>query len=564
MNRLLTKQYLAITIGMDILARVSTMACALVLTACTAIEPRPSEGHIQSETLSSETAQIPKLVTHAPILPPPEPTAELETYDVVVTEVPVKELLFTIARDAHLNIDIHPSISGEATLNAIDQTLPQILNRISKQVDLRYELDGPNLVISPDLPYFQIYNVDYVNMTRDSKGTVSVATQIATTGGIESDEGGGSSGVGGSSSGGNNNSTTSVSTISNHHFWETLISNIKAIIGSYSANNASEQEEAESSNSTVFVNPESGIISVRATSRQHEEIQALLDKVLTRSQRQVLIETTVVEVELNDRYQAGVDWALLRDGGQINFEQSLLGANLAASPFTLFEFASDSGNSIATLRMLEEFGDVKVLSSPKLMVLNNQTALLKVVDNRVYFTTESEVTPATNNSEPIITFTTTIHTVPVGLVMTVTPQIDADKVVTLNVRPTISRIIRFVKDPNPQLASAGVVSEIPEIQVREMESILRVESGQVAVLGGLMQDTVSKSTSGVPFLARLPVIGAAFSYRDRQIIKSELIIFLRPVVVHNADTSSDLKNYQQYLPSSHDDDVPLRTGLEAR
>ncbi|MCK5432394.1 MAG: secretin N-terminal domain-containing protein, partial [Gammaproteobacteria bacterium] len=201
---------------------ICSLALLSFLTACSEIEPKPfvpSTGHINAEV--QPTGEIPELVTQAPVLPAPAPAVELEKYTVVVNEVPVKELLFALARDAQVNVDIDPTIEGVVTINAVEQTLPQILDRIAYQVDLRYEFSGDNLRIEPDTPILRTYTIDYVNMSRDTSSTNTVATQISST------SGGGESG----SIGGGNNSTTDVTSISNHHFWESLVLNISAILG---------------------------------------------------------------------------------------------------------------------------------------------------------------------------------------------------------------------------------------------------------------------------------------------------------------------------------------------
>jgi len=168
------------------------------------------------------------------------------------------------------------------------------------------------------------------------------------------------------------------------------------------------------------------------------------------------------------------------------------------------------------------------------------------VDNKVYFT----IDVTTTQSQDLINtvYTSIVHTVTIGFVMGVTPQIDETNTVTLNVRPTISRITGYVSDPNPALAQAKVTSQIPEVQTREMESILKIHDGQVAIMGGLMQDTQNKKTDGVPVLSRLPVIGNAFNFTNDASIKSELVIFLRPVVVKNFKTSGEYDKSQSLLP----------------
>lgn len=449
----------------------------------------------------------------------------------VVDSVPVNELLFALARDAHRNIDIDPDVAGNVTLNAVDQTLFQILDRIARQVDLRYEVHDDTIVISRDTPFFRNYKIDYVNMSRDTTQTVSVTTQISSIA-----QTGGGEGGGGGGGGSDNNSTSEVTSVSNNRFWETLVSSVRAIIGKAGAP-ATEQD--------VIANPEAGVLLVRATSRQHDQIQRYLDEVLSNARRQVLVEATVVEVELLDRYQAGVNFEkLFGDAGIV--EQNMLGGALSTPPFFLFHFANEDTNPdiTTTVRLLKQFGDTKVLSSPKVMVLNNQTATLRVVDNVVYFQVNVTVIPATATTAPQEAQESQARTVPVGLIMTVVPQINDNDTVTLNVRPTISRVSRFVDDPvNPG-------NQVPEIQVREMESMLKLQSGQIAVLGGLMQDEVRKDSRGVPVVSDLPRIGEAFKYRDNNYTKTELVIFLRPIVIRSPSIEADLREFQPFLPEN--------------
>ena len=182
------------------------------------------------------------------------------------------------------------------------------------------------------------------------------------------------------------------------------------------------------------------------------------------------------------------------------------------------------------------------------MVLNNQTAVLKVVDNLVYFTVQAQQSQAAVGGSVLSTITTTPNTVPVGVVMSVTPQINDTGKVNVNVRPTISRVLSFVRDPNPQLLA--IPSQIPQIQVREMESILQIDSGNTAVLGGLMQDEIVRNTDKVPGLSDVPIVGKLFTGKNDASQKTELVIFLRPTVISSASLESDeLQSYKQYLPA---------------
>jgi MSHA biogenesis protein MshL len=559
------------------------VTCCVLLAGCGTQAIAPSTSHIQETNRSKDT--IPEPVRQSASISPPKPTPKVETYSVAVYKVPVQSLLFALARDAKVNVDIHSGIEGEITLNALDQTLPQILSRIAKQVDMRFELNGNNLVVLPDTPFLRNYKIDYVNVSRDTNSTVSIATQISTA-----------SGDSGSSGSGNNNSTTTVSNTSNNRFWTTLVENIKDTLretdkqlpdnnaansatpvatptaNSGTPNNATPNTPARQpvyrEAASVIANPETGLIAVRATGRQHEKIQEFLDMVMSSAKRQVLIEATVIEVQLNDQYQQGINWSSLRtspnEGPNVSFGQ----ANGTALPsginpglsqgilnFNFLKPLTGLGNIAATIQLLESFGKVKVLSSPKISVLNNQTALLKVVDNRVYFTITATTQQGSVNTPAITTYTSTLNTVPVGFVMSVTPQIADSEEVTINVRPSISRIIGFVQDPNPALSNAvvPVVSNVPVIQTREMESVLKVSSGQIAVMGGLMQDSVNNLKDEVPGASKIPFFGNALAYRNETATKSELVIFMRPIVVKDASLSGDYKNYRYLLPN----DAPL-------
>ena len=162
----------------------------LVLTglgACTSlVEDRdvrlmsPSEGHINTSKLPATETDIPPVVQQVPIIAAPEPAEPMQTFTVVATDLPASELLFALARDARLNLDIDPSITGRVSINAINQTLPQILKRVSRQVSLRYYLDGPNLVVALDKPFSRIYRIDYLNMSRVTKSSVGIETALAT------------------------------------------------------------------------------------------------------------------------------------------------------------------------------------------------------------------------------------------------------------------------------------------------------------------------------------------------------------------------------------------------
>ncbi|MFW2404919.1 MAG: pilus (MSHA type) biogenesis protein MshL [Gammaproteobacteria bacterium] len=526
--------------------RCGALLLAVLLSACGPTrEFERSPEHLDAP--SAEPEAIPELVEQAPVLTPPEIRPPEENYTVVVTDVPVRELLFALSRDALLNVDVHGDVEGNVTINAVEQTLPQILERISKQVRLRYTIDGSTLSVMPDLPFWRTYRLDYVNIDRESSGEVTVSTKMSTTGGGISYQTEGTGGGGDDDTG--NQSKTVVKSGTNNNFWELITQNVRQLV----ASDRSPGQGETNPDDTVVANAMNGIISVYANQYQQKQIQLFLDYVSANARRQVLIEATIVEVELNDNYQAGVDWArVAENGGQgdgLSLVSQLIGNNLSTPPVFAMNYqntSSDGSGITATVKLLEQFGDATVLSSPRIMALNNQTAMLKVVDEVVYFSLEQEIREAAFDRPERTLITSEIHTVPVGFVMTVTPQINENDNVSLNVRPTITRIVDFAVDPAPRLAGADFDNLVPEIHVSEIESLLEVANGQTVMIGGLMQDRTINKQDGIPGLSAIPGIGKLFTYRNDEIGKSELVIFLRPTVIKGAGANNGRSAVTQF------------------
>jgi general secretion pathway protein D len=595
-----------------------TLAAAAVLvmligTGCSQVRPYvpPSEGHIAATPKPQVEQVIPPPARVSSFVTAPQPTVKPQTYSVVVNEVPVKELLNALARDTRQNIDIHPGLQGLVSLNAIDETLPAILERITRQVNIRVRQEGNTIIVSPDSPYMKTYRVNYVNVTRNISSTVNVSGEVGSSSATGSTATGGAPGGGGASTAG---SRTTVTSTTSNDFWEQLRDNIRAILISTARVAATAEDKAAraeedkaareealrradavsragpgaadllrsafpqslrpapslqqtDTGTDVVINPISGTISVLGTERQHQLIQQHLDHITSAVQRQVLIEATIVEVRLSDAYQGGVDWSRLAVSGGIALTQALGGgvasaaAAAGATAGNLFTISyqnprSDIGNISATIRLLQEFGNTRVLSSPKVMAINNQTALLKHVDNIVYFEVQAQqgVTTA-GGTITAPTFSTTAKTVAVGVVLGVTPQINEDGRVTLTVRPTISRLLGDGKlDPNPSLCGPSIpggclANRVPEVQVREMESVLQVISGQTVILGGLMEDDIQFNREQIPVVGNVPNVGELFRFRNERVQKRELIIFLRPTVVTNPSLESEeLRFFQRFLP----------------
>lgn len=566
----------------------------LLIAACGGRSSLPdSQAHLQQAAVKSQQGSIPQISPGAFPAPNRPASKRHDTFSVTVDRIPVHDLLFILARDAELNLDLHEGVSGTITLNAIDQSLPAILSRIARQCDLRYDLDDKLLVVMPDTPYLHHYALDYLNIARQVSGSIATNTQIATAA-----PGAGSTGPASSA----NISNTRIENNSRHAFWEEIEKSVRDLLQetdkplpSGSSETSVEQQQSQSITGVgtqpvpsrargrhipthapgtqtvpiastqrqdgkslirrstvreavaVIANPEAGLLSVRATRRQHERVQAYIDLITRAIRRQVMIEASIVEVELADAYRQGIEWSRLRDD-KSGFSVSAPGnpGSIAGVANFIVRQLDKPLNLVAAINLLEHFGSIRVLSSPRISVLNNQTALLKVVENYVYFNVKADTT-TTANVGTSTTYTTTPQTVSVGLVMGVTPQISANGEITLNIRPTITSVAREVRDPNPSLT---IENRVPVIRTREIESVMRLSTGEIAVLGGLMEDSLNLARDRVPLAGAIPGAGELLTRRENSARKSELVIFLRPVQIMDSSVRGDYAALAGHLPNT--------------
>ncbi len=520
-------------------ASMSIPAGMLLLSACQLPAISAESGNFAADTLAVDSiAQQQALISEMadwsghqkpgddPQFQPIESALGQEKFSIQLVNARADAVLLTLADKAGLELQLHQSINASVTLLAKERTLEQMLNQIARQVTLHWQRRASQLHVWGAAPFSETYAVNYLNIDRTTRSLVGLATQVGT---INSD-------AGLSGSGTSNSSQTVLQNSSDHLFWQSLAADLDGIVA------------REAASASYTLNRDTGLVTLFAPVNLHNVLRAYLDRINESARRQVLIEATVVEVTLSNQFAAGVDWQLLANGlTGANATQQFSGlptvgrdtASRITAPNALVSLIqnTDEGDLSITLNLLEQFGDVRILSRPRIIALNNQSSVLKVVDNRVYFTVNVERQRSDTKDEVITE--TEIHTVPVGLVMNVTPFVNADDDVMLNVRPTLSRILGFVNDPNPELAAANVRNSVPEIQVREMESMLRVKSGDMAIIGGLMQDAVEDNSRRVPGMARLPVVGKLFQQQDLVRRQTELLIVLRPTVMPSGSSRLD-------------------------
>lgn len=518
---------------------------------------RPSSGHLLAEEkrervpANSSEEQASSFVSDPASIRIPAP---VPTYSIDVHLAPVDQVLTALARDQRIGLELRPGAERLVSLSVFNRPLPELIERLCDQADLRCEFDGKHLTVMPDTPFLRAYRIDYVNLARDMNGTIATSTQIATSSSAV-DAKGSSSGSAG------NASLTQISAKATNHFWETLENNLRALLKEHGRsiqkprcetarrlkpNGSGVEVSCESGtgseeSAAVISNRETGTLMVLANASQHQKVAEFIELVQGAAQRQVMIEATIAEVTLADGYRQGIDW---NRPGIPFIRVNSQGASGSMQPSVSYL----SNQLDVRLDWLETFGTVKVLSSPKLSVLNNQTAILKVVEEVVYFLVDASVTEYGNSDREKITATTKPQSVSVGLVMAITPQIGRDGAIILGVRPTISSISGFKDDPNPSLGS--IPNRVPQIRTREMESVLRLADGEIAVLGGLMEDKLDTDTSRIPLLGAIPLLGELFTRRENSIRRSELVIFLRPRLIRHPGTGGDYAPEQAVLPNA--------------
>ena len=640
---------------------VLSSSLSVFLAGCGSPNYSPSEMHMSVEevraTAPKSPENIPALVKATPTAPQLSANDEPVTFDVVVSNVPVRDLLFGLARDSGVNLDVDAGVGGIITMSALDQTLDAILDRIALQIPIRIERTGNAIVVKNDEPYFELYHVDYTSVQRTYSSS--------TAGG----------GIGGSGA-------SSISNSATNEFWESFEDSIEQILeieleegdsavglgdGQESIAAANEAEASLNIENEYDFNSDVGILMVYAPHRVQREVKRYLDEVLSIVRRQVLLEATVVEVVLNNEYAQGVDWSLFnqfakkglalyqganvggaaavlnevvrsfngnqsqqfRDvsgngvidaadgaeyiryqafinrgsvnlpsgalldsfttadvvtpnpapagGGEVNPRNQLItttrtytytGVNEKATearagglrptvssvPGAAFTAAYRGKDISAAVELLDRFGDARVLSSPRISVLNNQPALLRVTDQEVYFNTS--VTDTINQETGTTTgrsFSATPQTIDVGFSMNVLPYITEDDNIFLNLKPTVTRVLDYRRAPTLTASGANTSAGdnlVPIVRVRELESVMSLRDGEIAVMGGLLEDRTGDNNTSVPGLAELPGVGNLFQKKNETTFKTEFVVFIKARVIRNPSLHGDYADYRDLLPDS--------------
>ena len=426
-----------------------------------------------------------------------------------------------------------------------------MVSRIANLAGLRYTVENDVLRVVRDTPYTKTYSLDFLNVVRNATSTVNVATDVLS---------GGENGGGGSIATGSN---ASIDSQAESDLWIALESNIQMLITG-SAPSASQSAAAEGGaegqtesaslggeEQSYVLNRQAGILSVAATDKQHRAIQGYLNLLQRNASAQVLIEAKILEVELSDQYRTGIDWTLVSDSGGTTGNFNFLDTDITKFPTTAsFDGGFDVGvlgyDLTGAVNLTKQFGSTRTLSSPRLHAINNQQAVLTFAENQNFFEITRDIETVTTDGVSNTNQQTDVETitVPVGVLLSIIPSINLERSeITLNVRPTLSQVLRE-DNPGLTLAADGAQINRPVVEVRELDSIMKLKSGQVMVIGGLLEDSSSNNDGGVPGLGDIPFLGNAFKSVEKVNSKTELVIFIKATIV---DTTGSYHNADRHL-----------------
>lgn len=577
------------------MSKLSAMSCtlalalALALAGCQGAPPNATYDAIAREMAAASAqpapraalddavadALLPPAAALAGQLPRARPVLE-ERFNVAFNNVPAQQFFRSIVAGTRYNMLVHPDVSGNISANLKDVTLVETLEAVRDMYGYDYRIEGARISIRPLTMQTRMFQVNYLTAQRRGMSNTRVSsTSVAdasmgnrNNGGIGNGvQGfGGQDGQGGQDGGNPNGqlqlNSTDVQTRSDNDFWKDLKESIVAIVGTLEGGRS------------VVVSPQSGVLVIRAMPDELRNVDAYLKATQLSVDRQVILEAKILEVELSDRYQSGINWAsfasfrggtanrvsggmiapgaslspLPYNGGQPAVIQNGSGlsastgfslSNAASAAGSLFGFAFQTNNFAALITFLESQGSVHVLSSPRIAAVNNQKAVLKIGTDEFFVTGITNNINTTNNST-IVSPSVTVQPFFSGVVLDVTPQIDDKGNILLHVHPSVSQVTTVNKDVD--LGSGGTLRlPLAASSTSELDSIVRGRDGQVVAIGGLMRQASSGDVDQLPGADRIPLLGQLFRNKSRVSQKRELVVLIKPTIVEGAsDWSQDM------------------------
>jgi len=504
-------------------------------------------------------------------------------FDLIVNAAPANQVFMAIVSGTRYSMVVHPSIKEAISVNLKDVTVFEALDTIREMYGYEYKLQGPRILIQPIGLQSRVFQINYLMSQRQGR------TEVRVTSGAISDSPSANQGAAGTpaattgTGAGRAMESSKVTTTSENDFWKDIGAAVRAIVGAEGGRN-------------VVMSPQSGVVVVRAYPAELRGVEEFLKAMQIVVERQVMLEAKIIEVQLSDSHQSGVNWAAFTQGPNSRFAggvlspgstlspdgaisaftgrnadgsvaaNSLLTSNPAApgvistgvgAPGSLFGLAFQTGSFAALISFLETQGDLQVLSSPRIATLNNQKAVLKVGTDEFFVTNITS-----NTTTNIIGGTTQSPTITVapffsGVALDVTPQIDQNNQIILHIHPSVSSVIEKTK--NIDLGTSGNFRlPLASSSISESDTIVRVSDGNIVAIGGLMKESSARDSSGLPGLSTTPWIGGLFGSKRRSVVKNELVILLKPTVIESdaswrqdiLDTKERIDAYQRSEPLS--------------
>ena len=464
------------------------------------------------------------------------PKAMYTNISVSVSEgIPLKTIFIELARQANVDLQLDPGIDAKIIFTANDRPFIEVVESMCEMANLRFDIIGNALRIERDTLYPKNYNVQFLNLSRSSDNQLAVATDVfSSVGPVKGNIG-------------DNVSKSALKATTKNDFWDELEQNLKTII------------ETSAEKGAYSIHRQAGLISLKANRRQHLQVEKYLEQLRRVACCQVLIEAKIIEVTLKDEYRSGIDWHTVGSNGDLKITANfgdLAKKSIFLDPTTaqtdMISFGASGKRFSGIANMLQEFGFVRTLSSPRLTVMNNQAAILKVAQNKVYFRLNYDKIYNSQTTRESTTVSSDIQTVPIGLIMMVQPSIDPQTgEIILFLRPSISRLTQTVADPAVDIAyNASVTSNadkqssptqslIPVVEVREIDSVLRLNDKEMAILGGLMEVRSSEHKQGIPGLGEVPIIRDLTGNISEGDTIVELVIVLKATIVDNGAMPPD-------------------------
>ena len=495
-----------------------------------------------------EALQESLLPSFALALPPSQ--SNQQRFDIAVDDVPAQTFFLGLVEGTPDNIIVSPQISQRISLTLKNVTVEEVLQAVRDSYGIQYRETNYGYQILPASMQTEIFQLDYLDVRRVGSSQTRVSSgQISDESGNNNNNGNNSDSSSNNddnndnnnndgSSSGDNSSGTQITTSNETDFWSGLENTLAALIGGVSGGR------------TIATNAQAGLVIVRAMPDELQIVREFLQITEVNLQRQVILEAKILEVELNDGYQTGIDWSALAttSAGEVVFGTPSDGFgldndvfnNIGGSFFSVVDFNDFS----AVIQLLNTQGTVQVLSSPQVSTINNQKAVIKVGTDEFFVTdvsTESDGQGAEEETTTSVSITPFFS----GIALDVIPQIGDDDVITLHVHPSISEVSN--QDLVVNFDGRTLTLPLAASTIRETDSIVRAQSGQIVLIGGLIQSSTREEISKIPALGDLPLLGKAFQQTLQQTRKSELVILLRPVIANQNSLRDQIDRYRDNL-----------------